>query len=314
MSETDAVVADGVTKRYGDVTALSGASLRVERGEALGVIGTNGAGKTTLFRLLVGHERPDEGQVRVLSRDPAAGPAVRERVGYLPESAGFHRTLTGREVLRFHARQRSVSAVDRRVERVLRTVGLTDAADRRVGGYSNGMTRRLGLATALLGDPELLLLDEPTAGLDPDGVAAFQSVVAAIRDDTDVTVVMTSHVLSEIGTLCDRVAVLDHGRVATTGRVGELSRRHVDEVSIRLWLAPSADAAAASDLDESPVATVADVGPDRVELTCPRERAFDVLTTARDRLDVEGFEVDERGLEATFRAAVDAPTTGGDPA
>ncbi len=314
MSETDAVVVDGVTKRYGTVTALSGASLRVERGEALGVIGTNGAGKTTLFRLLVGHERPDEGRVRVLSRDPAAGPAVRERVGYLPESAGFHRTLTGREVLRFHARQRSVSAVDRRVARVLETVGLTDAADRRVGGYSNGMTRRLGLATALLGDPDLLLLDEPTAGLDPDGVAAFQSVLSAIRDDTDVTVVMTSHVLSEIGTLCDRVAVLDGGRVATTGAVGELTRRHVDDVTIRLWLAPDTDADAARAVEDSPVATVAAAGPDRVELTCPRERAFDVLATARDRLDVEGFEVEERGLAATFRAAVDAGTAGGDPA
>lgn len=307
MSDTDAVVVDGVTKRYGDVCALSNVSLTIERGTALGVIGTNGAGKSTLFRLLVGHEAPDAGTVRMLGRDPTAGPAVRERVGYLPDTAGFHPTLTGREVLRFHARQRDVANVDRRVERTLHTVGLADAADRRVGGYSNGMGRRLGLATALLGSPEVLLLDEPTAGLDPDGVAAFDQVLRSIRADTDVTVVLTSHVLSEVADLCDRVAVLDGGELRESGAVAELAREHVDSVEIRLRLAPGTDPGAAAALtDVAAGVTVERRGDDGVSLTCPQEAAFDVLDAARDRLTLDGFEVDEPGLAATFRESVGA--------
>jgi len=304
MSDT-AIAVEDVTKRYGDVSALSAVSLTVERGTALGVIGTNGAGKSTLFRLLVGHEAPDAGDVRVLGRDPTAGPAVRERVGYLPDTAGFHPTLTGREVLRFHARQRAVANVDRRVERTLHTVGLAEAADRRVGGYSNGMGRRLGLATALLGSPELLLLDEPTAGLDPDGVAAFDEVLRSVRADTDVTVVLTSHVLDEVAELCDRVAVLDGGELRTTGDVAELAREHVDTVEIRLRLAPGTDPAAAALTDVAAGVAVERRGADRLRLTCPGAAAFDVLTAAHERLALDGFEVDEPGLAATFRAAVD---------
>ncbi|MFC7196107.1 ABC transporter ATP-binding protein [Halosimplex aquaticum] len=157
-----------VTKRYGDVAAVDGVSLSVPSGASLGLVGTNGAGKTTLFRLLVGHETPDSGTVRVAGVDPTGGTHVRERVGYLPEHAGFQPALTGAEVLGYYADMRGVEAAD--VDTLLSVVGLGDAGDRRVGGYSNGMNRRLGLAVALLGDPDVLLLDEPTAGLDPAGV------------------------------------------------------------------------------------------------------------------------------------------------
>jgi len=305
MPESDAVVVDGVTKRYGDVVALSDVSLRVDRGTALGVIGTNGAGKSTLFRLLVGHEAPDAGRVRVLGRDPTDGPAVRERVGYLPDTAGFHPTLTGREVLRFHARRREVADVDRRVERTLHTVGLAEAADRRVGGYSNGMGRRLGLATALVGSPDVLLLDEPTAGLDLDGVAAFDEVLRSIRAETDVTVLLTSHVLSEIADLCDRVAVLDGGDLRVTGDVADLAREHVERVEVRLRLAPDADPGAAAALTDVAAGVEVDVrGDGRAVATCPQDAAFDVLAAARERLALDGFAVEEPGLAATFRAAV----------
>jgi Cu-processing system ATP-binding protein len=215
---------DDVTVRYGDVTALDGVSLSVTAGETLGLVGTNGAGKTTLFRLLVGHESPDAGAVRVAGHDPTAGPAVREAVGYLPEASGFRDALTGREVLRFHARLRGVpeAARSERVARTLATVGLADAADRPVGDYSNGMARRLGLATALVGDPAVLLLDEPTAGLDPNGVAAFDRLVGALAERTDTTVVVCSHVLSVVERLCDRVAVLEDGVVRERGSVAAL--------------------------------------------------------------------------------------------
>jgi Cu-processing system ATP-binding protein len=205
---------DDISKAYGDVKALNGLSLSVERGATLGVFGTNGAGKTTLFKLLAGLNRPDEGRVSVAGADPTEGTTVRERVRYLPEHAGFPPSLTGREILRFHARMRSVPREERshHVERILHTVGLADAADRRVGGYSNGMNRRLGLGTALVGEPAVLILDEPTAGLDPDGIRAFHEVVESLAAETDVTIVFSSHALGEIQRLCDHRCVLSDER------------------------------------------------------------------------------------------------------
>ncbi|MFC5368065.1 ABC transporter ATP-binding protein [Salinirubrum litoreum] len=249
---------DDVTVRYGDVTALNGVSLSVADGETLGLVGTNGAGKTTLFRLLVGHESPDAGSVQVAGHDPTAGPAVREAVGYLPEASGFRAALTGREVLRFHARLRGVpeSARRERVARTLATVGLADAADRPVGDYSNGMARRLGLATALVADPDVLLLDEPTAGLDPNGVTAFDRLVGALAERTDTTVVVCSHVLSVVERLCDRVAVLEDGVVRERGSVADLRR------SVGSDGAPAAD-------DTSAGTTLDDVFRDAVHAEPP---------------------------------------------
>jgi Cu-processing system ATP-binding protein len=290
-----------VTKRYGDVTALDGVSLSVDAGETLGLVGTNGAGKTSLFRLLVGHELPDDGAVGVAGIDPTDGTRVRERVGYLPEQANFEPSLTAREVLRFHARMRGVDADDRprRVARVLETVGLRGDADREVGGFSNGMTRRLGLATTLLASPQVLLLDEPTAGLDPEGVAAFNGIIERIQSETAVTVVLTTHVLSEVERLCDRVAILDDGRLQTVGSLAEVRQVAGDRVTVTVTFDSDADAAGVvSRLDaETSVGTTVDGS--RVELTCPRESVFDVLARMADA-DPATVEVAEPGLERAF--------------
>ncbi|MFB6269052.1 MAG: ATP-binding cassette domain-containing protein [Halobacterium sp.] len=309
-----------VEKSYGTVTALDGASLTVGRGETLGLVGRNGAGKTTLFKLLVGHETPDAGTVTVAGRSPADGTALRERVGYLPESAGFPPSLSGREVLSFHARVRDVpgDVRDRRVERLLATVGLADAADRAVGGYSNGMNRRLGLATALVGDPDVLLLDEPTAGLDPAGVADFHAVVDALGRETDVTVLVTSHVLPEIERLCDRVAVLEDGHIAAAGGVDDLRHAAADAVTVDATLD---DPGTVADRlrDHAAVADVV-VRGNHLQVECERDAAFDVLDVLRDA-DVSSFEVTEPGLDAVFREEVaaggarpDAAANGGEHA
>jgi Cu-processing system ATP-binding protein len=304
MSERDIQLSD-VRKGYGTVTALDGVSLDVVRGETVGLVGRNGAGKTTLFKLLVGHETPDAGSVSVAGLPASAGPAVRERVGYLPEHAGFPPSFTGREVLAFHARVRGVADRDRRVERVLRTVGLADAADRAVGGYSNGMNRRLGLATALVGDPAVLLLDEPTAGLDPAGVAAFHDVVESLSRETDVTVLVSSHVLPEIERLCDRVVVLDDGRVAVEGEVADLRRAAGDTTTVVATVADDPEAGAATAADVAGV-TDATADPPRVRLTVDRDAVFDALATLDDAADVVDVEVTEPGLAAVFREAVGA--------
>jgi Cu-processing system ATP-binding protein len=294
-----------VEKRYGTVTALDGVSFDVERGETVGLIGRNGAGKTTLFKMLVGHATPDAGTVSIAGLSPDAGTALRERVGYLPERAGFPPSFTGREVLDFHARVRGVPADkrDHQVARVLQTVGLADAADRRVGGYSNGMNRRLGLATTLVGDPDVLLLDEPTAALDPAGVADFHEIVEALSRETDVTIVVTSHVLSEIERLCDSVVILDEGGVEVAGDVTELRRRAGDTVSVVATVDGDA-AAVAREVSDFAGVTTATAEPPRVRIECDRTAVFDVLADLRDATDVLDVEVTEPGLDAVFRTTV----------
>ena len=229
--------ATDVHKTYGDVTALDGLSLTIPSGSTFGILGTNGAGKSTLFRLLVGHDRPDAGAVTVGGTDVTEdGRRIRERVGYLPEHVGFPDGLTGSEVLGFHSMVRGLPS-DGRIARVVDRVGLTpDEADRLVSGYSNGMQRRLALATVLLPDPEVLILDEPTAGLDPRGVDGFHAIVEEITTETDATVVFCSHVLPEVERLCDRAAVLHEGQVRAAGPIDELV----------------SDAGGATAVDESP--------------------------------------------------------------
>lgn len=311
-----AIDVENARKRYGDVTALDGLSLRIDRGETVGLLGTNGAGKTTLFELLVGLRDPDAGEVAVLDRDPTEGVDTRRRVGYLPEHAGFPDELTGREVLRFHARMRDVDAGDRdhRVARVLETVGLTDAADRTVGGYSNGMTRRLGLGTVLVADPAVLLLDEPTAGLDPYGVEAFHDVLSRISSATGVTVVFSSHVLGEVEDLCDRAVVVHDGQVVADGDVDALRRRSDEGVTVDATVGETGVGDAETVADRlrarDGVEHVSRDGRDFV-LTCDPMAAFPVLRTLHETGTVERFAVREPGLESAFRAAV---TNGGEKA
>ena len=221
--------ATDVHKTYGDVTALDGLSLSIPSGSTFGVLGTNGAGKSTLFRLLVGHDRPDAGTVAVGGTDVTDdGRRIRELVGYLPEHVGFPDGLTGREVLGFHSRVRGLPR-DGRVADAIDRVGLApEEADRRVSGYSNGMCRRLGLASVLLPDPDVLVLDEPTAGLDPRGVDEFHAIIEEVTSSSDATVVFCSHVLPEVERLCDRAAVLHEGRVHAAGPIDALAADAAD--------------------------------------------------------------------------------------
>ncbi|WP_436924250.1 ABC transporter ATP-binding protein [Halosimplex amylolyticum] len=297
-----------VTKRYGDVVAVDDVSLSVPDGASLGLVGTNGAGKTTLFRLLVGHETPDSGTVRVAGVDPTDGTRVRELVGYLPEQAGFQPALTGAEVLGYYADMRGVDAP--RIDTLLSVVGLGDAGDRAVGGYSNGMNRRLGLATALLGDPDVLLLDEPTAGLDPNGVGAFNRVVERVREERDVTVVLSTHNLSEVEALCDRVAVLDDGRLRTVGAVDEIVRAAGEQVTVTARYADGDAAAAATEAIRAavPEATLT-AGTSELELAVDGDRVIDALGAVVET-DPESVSVDEPGLESAVRDSV----SGGEPA
>ena len=235
MSET--VQISGVSKFYGKVRAVTDISCIFREGETIALVGHNGAGKTTLIKLMLGLIRPTSGTVRVLGEDPAAGQfEARQRLGYLPESVSFNMALTGRETMAFYARLKRVPVTSSGV--LLERVGLDAVADRRVGTYSKGMRQRLGLAQALLGRPRVLLLDEPTTGLDPALRRSFYGIVAELRAD-GATVLLSSHALTELEGKADRVVIVNCGVKIADGTLDELRRIAQLPTRIRVTLADS---------------------------------------------------------------------------
>lgn len=225
---TAAVSVQSLSKRYGPLTALDGLSLEVAEGEMLALLGHNGAGKTTLMKLLLGLTRPTAGALSLLGAPP--GPQHRKDIGFLPENVSFSGGMTGREVLRFYARLKGASFAH--AEELLERVGMADAAHKPVRTYSKGMRQRLGLAQALLAHPRLLLLDEPTEGLDPVARREFYGILRELRDRGS-TVLISSHVLTELELRADRVAILAHGRLIACDTLDGLRRDAALPVRIR---------------------------------------------------------------------------------
>lgn len=227
MDVIPAIVADGLSRRFGDVVAVDRLNLEVQAGEVFGFLGHNGAGKTTTVRLLNGVLAPDGGSARVLGFQPVAdGPTLRRRTGVLTETPSLDERLTGRENLTIYADLYGVDRMDvsRRVASLLETFELANRADEKVGNYSKGMKQRLALARALLHEPELLFLDEPTAGLDPVAARHVHEMIARLSHERR-TVCLCTHNLTEAQSLCDRVAVLEHGRLVALGTPSELARQ-----------------------------------------------------------------------------------------
>jgi ABC-2 type transport system ATP-binding protein len=215
-----AVWCAGLAKRYGRRVAVDDVSLEVGRGEVVGLLGPNGAGKTSVIKMLLGLARPDAGEIRLLGR-PADDPAARARVGYLPELFRYQPWLSAREVLALHVRLGGSDVGPARQRACLARVGLDARADDRVGGFSKGMQQRLGLAVALVAEPQLVVLDEPTSALDPLGRVDVRDIVLDLRA-SGVAVLLNSHLIGEVERVCDRVVVLDAGRVAAAGSLAEL--------------------------------------------------------------------------------------------
>jgi Cu-processing system ATP-binding protein len=238
-----AVTLAAVGRSFGAVTALRDVTAHIPRGEMFGLIGHNGAGKSTLFKMMLGLVAPSSGTLRVLGQDTGA-PAfrqIRRRIGYLPESFVTYDNLSGSEVLQLFADLKQVprSACAPLLDRV----GLGAAAGRRVHTYSKGMRQRLGLAQALLGEPELIFLDEPTNGLDPEGIADFYDILRAVRA-RGATIVITSHILAEIQDRVDRLLILQGGRVAAQGTLAQLRAGMALPLEIVATLAPQRRVAA----------------------------------------------------------------------
>lgn len=296
------ITVEDVHKTYGDVTALDGLSLEIPDGSSVGILGTNGAGKSTLFKLLVGLDRPDDGSLTVGGRSIAdAGLSIREHVGYLPERVGFPGALTGREALEFDAQMRGLPRDDRIAE-TIELVGLSDsAADRPVDGYSNGMRRRLGLGVAILSDPGVLILDEPTAGLDPRGVREFHGIVERVRSETGATVVLASHVLSEVERVCDHVAVLHRGRLMTDGPVDALVDGEM--VTVRLVPMDVADTEAIASVGEAYGSVT--ISNDAVSVRCPSADVPRLFAKLGGTIEIEATDIDRDGLDVAFHDAIE---------
>lgn len=224
---------DNITKRFGERTAVDGLSLEVDEGEIFGLLGPNGAGKSTTIHMAVGLLQPSAGSIDINGAGRPDDPRVRMFVGVATQALALYEDLTGRENLRFFGRLYELArpALAKRVDEAAEFVGLADRLDDRVGTYSGGMKRRLNLAAALLHEPRLLLLDEPTVGVDPQSRNAILDQVAELKA-TGRTVVYTSHYMEEVERVCDRVAIIDHGKLLALGTVDDLIAEHGGPLSV----------------------------------------------------------------------------------
>lgn len=305
----DPVELQEAEKRYGALTALTATSLALAAGEMLALVGHNGAGKTTLMKLILGLIRPSAGTVGVFGVDPAGreGAAVRARIGFLPESVSFAGAMTGCEILRFYLALRGEAATA--AGPLLERVGLGHAAGRRISTYSKGMRQRLGLAQALIGRPAVLLLDEPTTGLDPTLRQTFYDTIAELRDE-GCAVLLSSHALAELEHRADRVAILERGRLVAHGRLAELRRAAGLAARIRVSLPEVGPAVAhLRELGAQPA------GAGLMELRVANGAKIELLERlARLRPAVEDIEILLPTLDEVYaRLRAQAASAGGEP-
>jgi len=278
----------GIHKNYGNKQAVRDLSLTVNPGECLALVGHNGAGKTTLMKLMLGLIRPSAGSVRVLGDDPGESAAVRDRfgIGFLPETVSFDAAMTGAEVMAFFARLKGVAVADGLT--LLERVELAGAAPARIKTYSKGMRQRLGLAQALLGEPRLLLLDEPTTGLDPNLRQAFYGIIRELCAG-GTSVILSSHILTELEARTDRVAIMNQGRLVACDTLDALRDRAGLAVRVRLRVKHGDAADVASRLRSS--ADLARVNGQYVDLACGLGDKMmvlrDIAALGPDVVDVE---------------------------
>ncbi len=227
VPEDAVIVTRRLTKKYGEFTAVDKLDLTIRRGEVFGLLGPNGAGKTTTVLMLLGLTEPTKGIVRVLGMDPTREPlAVKRQVGYLPDNVGFYGGMSGRENLRYTARLNGLGRreADAKIDELLHEVRLEDAADKKTETYSRGMRQRLGIADALVKSPSVLILDEPTIAIDPSGVEELLLLLRRLVAERNLTVMLSSHILGQVQSLCDRVGFYSAGKLVAAGPLEELAQ------------------------------------------------------------------------------------------
>ena len=224
----------GLTKAYGDLIAVDHLDLEVQAGEIFGLLGQNGAGKTTTILMLLGLTEPTEGQARVVGLDPARRPLeVKRRVGYLPDAVGFYGDMSGRDNLRYTARLNRIprAEAEAAIDEALEQVGLSARADDKTEQYSRGMLQRLGIADALIKDPDVLILDEPTTAIDPLGVGEILDLLRSLVDERRMAILLSSHLLNQVQHVCDRIGIFAAGRLIGQGSMADLAARFGEDTA-----------------------------------------------------------------------------------
>ena len=295
-----AIVVDDVSKRFGDVTAIDRASMTVEEGEIFGFLGPNGAGKSTMINVFLDFVKPDQGAVEILGLDAQTdGVEARQRMGVLPEQYALFERLTGRQHVELAARSKDVEVVPMEL---LDRVRMTGAADRKAGGYSKGMAQRLVLAMALVGEPDLLILDEPTTGLDPNGAKEMRDIIRE-ENERGATVFFSSHILEQVEAVCDRVAILNDGRLVAIDTIEGLRGSLGGGTKLIITVTDGAEEHLdmIEELDGVESAWMTDDG--RIEVTCRDDAKMDVVVNLHEAgVGVENFHTEEASLEDMFVA------------
>ena len=288
---TDLVTLSGVSKHYGAQHAVDGLELQLREGECVALAGHNGAGKSTLIKLILGLIRPTRGRVALFGHDahsPAAA-RMRNRIGYLPETVALHPSMTGEETLAFYARLKRQPLSGNPA--LLEKVGIAGAARRRVGGYSKGMRQRLALAQALLGEPRVLLFDEPSTGLDPASRLMFYDIVHELRA-SGATILLSTHALSELAGHADRIVVMKAGRKIADGAMSALRRSTGLPIRIRLTLASA---------DTPPPGAWRRIEAGRYELACQEhDKIAAIRSIGAISSDIHDLDIQVPGLDDIY--------------
>jgi ABC-2 type transport system ATP-binding protein len=313
----------GLTKRYDELVAVDHLDFEVHAGEIFGLLGQNGAGKTTTILMLLGLTEPTEGTARVVGLDPSRGPLeVKRRVGYLPDSVGFYTDMTGRENLRYTARLNNLAALEAEetIDAVLDQVGLTGRADDKVETYSRGMLQRLGIADALVKDPDVLILDEPTTAIDPLGVSEILDLLRGLVRERGMAILLSSHLLNQVQSVCDRIGIFSAGRLIGQGTMAQLAQRFGDgrqelelvldadddteRSRIRNVLSAVPGVAAVQTAKRPSEPWVLSIAPD-ADFGSVRSQALGAV--ASERLPLVSIRAVEPSLEDIYRRAVSGP-------
>jgi len=218
----------GLTKKYGSFTAVDNLNMSVSKGEIFGLLGPNGAGKSTTILMLMGLTEPSSGIAKICGIDPSRNPVdVKKKVGYLPEDVGFYDNLTGLENLIYTAQLNSIPLGEarQRADQLISKVGLSNEGKKKAGKYSRGMRQRLGLADVLIKNPEVIILDEPTMGIDPSGIKDFLELIVRLSREEGITVLFSSHLLHQVQKVCNRVGIFVGGKLLAEGDINSLARK-----------------------------------------------------------------------------------------
>lgn len=228
MAAKDIIEISHLTKKYGDKTAVNDLELSIQKGEVFGLLGPNGAGKTTTILMLLGLTEPTSGSAMIDGMDCTKNPLeVKCKVGYMPDNVGFYSDMTGRQNLRFTGKLNGLSGelLEKRIDELLDRVGMTDAADKKAGTYSKGMRQRLGLADILIKNPEVIIMDEPTLGIDPEGMRELLKLIRELSEKDGKTILISSHQLHQIQQVCDRVGIFVDGHLVIKGTLRDLEEQ-----------------------------------------------------------------------------------------